>query len=231
MDYLKNNINEVREQIQKSASKARRSTKEITLVSVTKTVEAEMIKKAIEYGILVIGENKIQEAKEKKGDIKAAVKWHMIGHLQTNKVKDAVTLFDMIQSVDSLKLALEIDKRAGQAGKIMKILLEVNVSAEESKFGLKENDVIPLLKEIAKFDHLKVKGLMTMAPFTNNEALIRKTFSDLRLLKEKIKQENIKKIDCKHLSMGMSHDYPIAIEEGATMIRVGSAIFGKYANR
>jgi len=222
---IKENLEKIQETIAQAAQKSGRSPQEITLVAVTKTMPVEIIKQAISYGIRIIGENKIQEAKTKKAAITEEIKWHMIGHLQTNKVKDAVQIFDLIHSVDSLKLALEINKKAADLNKIMPILLEVNISQEPSKYGLTKDDTSYLLEKIAHLNNIKIKGLMTMAPYEAPETEIRKIFSELRELKNKIREQKINNIAMDYLSMGMSSDYHLAIEEGANMVRIGSALF------
>jgi hypothetical protein len=188
----------------------------VTLVAVTKTVPPERVDEALAAGITVFGENKIQEAKAKIPAVSSRARWHFIGHLQTNKARDAVELFDLIHSVDSLKLAGELNKCAERAGKTQPILLEVNMSGEASKFGVKPGDVPALVAEVSRFPRLELRGLMTVPPFGRDA---RPFFRQLRQLRDEI--------GLRDLSMGMSHDYEIAIEEGATLIRLGTAIFGE----
>jgi len=199
------------------------------LVAVTKTATVEQIKEAISAGVKTIGENKVQEAKGKyqvlSADI-ADIEWHLVGHLQTNKVKYAIEIFDLIHSVDSIKLAEEIDKRSLQFGIMTNILVEVNVSGEETKYGIKPEEVEPFLKEISEFSRIKVRGLMTIAPIAEDKEEVRPYFRKLRELSEKIENKNIKNVKMDYLSMGMTDDFEVAIEEGANMVRIGRGIFG-----
>ncbi|MGB2783762.1 MAG: YggS family pyridoxal phosphate-dependent enzyme, partial [Atribacterota bacterium] len=212
--------------IKKAALKADRNPEEIKLVAVTKTATIEQIEEAIKTGVKIIGENKVQEAKEKYQIITADIEWHLVGHLQTNKVKYAVEIFDCIHSVDSIKLAEEIDKRSLQFGKTTNVLVEVNVSGEETKCGIKPEEVEPFLKEISKFSRIRVRGLMTIAPMVEDKEEVRPYFRKLRELSKEIKSKNIKNVRMDYLSMGMSEDFEIAIEEGANMVRIGRGIFG-----
>lgn len=189
----------------------------IKLVAVTKTRTIEEIKKAIEFGITCISENRVQEAKQKFPFL-TKVEKHMIGHLQNNKVKLAVELFDMIQSVDSIRLAEEIDKRCKAVGKVMPVLIEINIGNEESKYGVNPEDIKNFLKEVSQFENLEVEGLMCIAPFVKAEET-RPYFRKMKRLFDSLG-------NLKWLSMGMSNDYKIAIEEGSNMVRIGSAIFG-----
>ena len=198
----------------------------VKLVAAAKTRSIEEIKQAIEAGVDAIGENYIQEAEEKYSRLKGNARFHFIGHLQTNKVKKAVELFDMIQTVDSLNVAKEIDKRCKDISKIMPILIEVNSGKEENKDGCMPENVESLIKEISKLKNLKVKGLMTMAPFFDNPEKDRPFFRLTKRLFDKIKGLNIPNVDMEILSMGMTDSYKIAIEEGSNMIRIGTKIFG-----
>ena len=213
---IEENIEEIKKEISRN----------IRLVAATKTRTIEEIKQAIEAGITDIGENYIQEAKEKYSKLKGNIRFHFIGHLQTNKVKKAVELFDMIQTVDSLNIAKEIDKRCKDISKIMPILVEVNSGKEENKDGCMPESVESLIKEISKLKNLKVKGLMTMAPFFDNPEKDRPFFRLTKRLFDKIKGLNIPNVDMEILSMGMTDTYKIAIEEGSNMIRIGTKIFG-----
>jgi hypothetical protein len=195
------------------------------IVAVTKNVEVPQIIEAIEAGITDIGENRVQEAKAKFAEIKSRfpdVKWHMIGHLQKNKVKAALLMFDVIQSVDSFELAEEIDKRANR---MVECFIEVNTTGEESKYGINPNDLFELLKSISNLKNIKVAGLMTMGPLTQDKYLIRRSFRKLRELRDRAQAGGFPEV--KHLSMGMSNDYPLAIEEGSDIIRIGRAIFSR----
>lgn len=219
------NLQVVRERISSACERVGRNPEEITLIVVTKTIDPERINEAIDAGAKHIGENRVQEAWEKFPAIKPATR-HLIGHLQTNKTKRAVQIFDWIQSVDSFHLAEKIDQEASKLGKTIPILLEVKTSPEETKYGVSVSETMALVEKISTFDHLRIKGLMTIAPFTDDEKTVRKSFQGLRNLRDAIKQAKITGVEMKHLSMGMSSDFEIAVEEGATMVRIGTAIFG-----
>jgi len=203
-----------------------RNSEEIKLVAVTKTASIEQIEEAINAGVKIIGENKVQEAKEKYQILSSDIEWHLVGHLQTNKVKYAIEIFDLIHSVDSIKLAKEIDRRSLQFGMITNVLVEVNVSGEETKYGIKPEEVEPFLKEISEFPRIKVKGLMTIAPIVEDKEEVRPYFRKLRELSKEMKSKNIENVKMDYLSMGMTEDFEIAIEEGANMVRIGRGIFG-----
>ena len=226
MKAIKKNLEIIKEKIKKAALKADRNPEEIKLVAVTKTATIEQIKDAINAGIKIIGENKVQDAKEKYQILNANTEWHLIGHLQTNKVKYAIEIFDCIQSVDSIKLAKEIDKRSLQFGKAASVLIEVNVSGEKTKYGIKPEEVEPFIKEISEFSRIRVSGLMTIAPIAEDQEEVRPYFRKLRNLFKEIKGKNIKNIKMDYLSMGMTDDFEVAIEEGANMVRIGRGIFG-----
>ncbi|MFB0527491.1 MAG: YggS family pyridoxal phosphate-dependent enzyme [bacterium] len=223
---IRENLERIKEKIRLKSELVGRDPQEITLVAVTKTVEADRIEEAIAAGVNIIGESRVQEAKEKYGKVEGRIIWHLVGHLQRNKAKDAVKIFDLIHSVDSAKLAKEIDKQAKKTGKIQKILVEVNVSGEESKYGLSPEEVITFLKEASGLPNIKVEGLMTMAPLYENPEDCRPCFRKLKELGEEIKAENIKNVEMVYLSMGMSNDFEVAIEEGSNIVRIGRAIFG-----
>ncbi len=226
METIKNNLEIINKKIKKAALKVNRNPEEIKLVTVTKTATTEQIEEAINAGIKIIGENRVQDAKKKYQIITAEVEWHLIGHLQTNKAKYAVEIFNCIHSVDSIKLAQEIDKRSLQFGKIMDVLVEVNVSGEETKYGIKSEEVETFLKEISEFPRIRIRGLMTIAPIVEEKEEVRPYFRKLKELSEKIKSKNIENIKMDYLSMGMTEDFEIAIEEGANMVRIGRGIFG-----
>ncbi len=226
MEKIKNNLEIINEKIKKAAFKVNRNPQEIKLVAVTKTTTIEQIKEAISAGVKIIGENKVQEAKEKYQILTTDIEWHLVGHLQTNKVKYAIEIFDLIHSVDSIKLAKEIDRRSLQFGMMTNVLIEVNVSGEETKYGIKPEEVEPFLKEISEFSRIKIRGLMTIAPIVEDKEEVRPYFRKLRELFEKIKIKNIKNIRMNYLSMGMTEDFEVAIEEGANMVRIGRGIFG-----
>lgn len=198
--------------------------REIKLVVVTKNRSVREINQALFIGVKEIGESRVQEAKEKKPQVKKDAKWHMIGHLQRNKVKDAVDLFDMIQSVDSLKLAKKIDSVCKSKNKKIAVLVQVNIAKELQKHGIMEEELFSFLKKISELDNIKVLGLMAIAPVASPKS-VRFYFRKMKRLFEKVKQARMLNIDMKYLSMGMSGDYPIAIQEGANMVRIGSKIF------
>jgi len=223
---IKENLEKIAEKIRLRSELVGRNSGDITMVAVTKTVEEDRIREAIASGVRIIGESRVQEAKEKYGKLGNEVIWHLVGHLQTNKANDAVKIFDLIHSVDSVKLAKEIDKQARKAGKVQKVLIEVNLSGEETKYGLSPEEVIPFLKDISELPNMKVEGLMTMAPFYENPEDCRPYFRKLKELMEEVKARNIENVEMKYLSMGMTNDYEVAIEEGSNMVRIGRAIFG-----
>ncbi|MHC2994843.1 MAG: YggS family pyridoxal phosphate-dependent enzyme [Candidatus Atribacteria bacterium] len=223
---MKTNLEKINERIKKAALKANRNPDEIKLVAVTKTATIEQTKEAISAGVRIIGENKVQEAKKKYQILTGDIEWHLVGHLQTNKVKYAVEIFDLIHSVDSIKLAKEIDKRSLQFGKITNVLVEVNVSGEETKYGIRPEEIELFLGEISKFSGIRVMGLMTIAPIVKNKEEVRPYFKKLRELSKKINNENIKNVKMDYLSMGMTDDFEVAIEEGANMVRIGRGVFG-----
>ncbi|MCD6220678.1 YggS family pyridoxal phosphate-dependent enzyme [bacterium] len=198
----------------------------VELVSATKTRSIEEINQAIKAGVKIIGENYVQEAEEKFRVIGKKVKWHMIGHLQRNKVKKALEIFDMIETVDSIKLAREIDKIAKKKGVIFPVLIEVNSGREEQKSGVLPEDIESFVEEISKFENMKVEGLMTMGPFVKNPEEIKPYFELTRELFEKLKSKNYPNVEMKYLSMGMTDTWKIAIEEGANLVRIGTGIFG-----
>jgi PLP dependent protein len=194
------------------------------IICVSKTFDESVVQEAIDAGIRVFGENKIQEAKRKIPNLKGDFTFHMIGHLQSNKARDAVSLFDLIHSIDKAETAASVDREAARIGKRQKVLVQVNTSGEESKSGIDPADAPDLVKRILDMKNLDLRGLMTMAPFTDDESVIRDTFRSARKLMEAINTSL--GISLNELSMGMSSDYRIAVEEGATMVRIGTAIFG-----
>jgi len=207
-----------------AAERAGRDAETIKLVAVTKNVGIPKIREAITGGVTIIGENRIQEAREKFNEIGSTVQWHFIGHLQTNKVKYLFDIFSLIHSVDSLPLAEEIQKRAEKKGIKTDILIEVNISGEKTKFGILPERVIALARDISKLKNINLKGLMTIPPFSESPEDLRQHFRMLRTLLTDVKKDGIK---INELSMGMSNDFEVAIEEGATIIRIGTAIFGE----
>lgn len=224
--YIQENLKEVKDNIAKAAIKSGRQPEDVTLIAVTKTLPTDVINAAIGFGVADIGENKVQEVTDKYDQIIGGPKWHLIGHLQTNKVKYIIDKVAMIHSVDSFRLAEEISKRAEKAGLIMDILVQVNVAEEETKFGLSAEDVQGLVEEIATLPGIKIKGLMTIAPFIDDETELRKYFSQMKEIFETLKKTMYNKADMTYLSMGMTNDYEIAIEEGANMVRIGTGLFG-----
>ena len=228
MKFIKENIQAVNEKIENAALKSNRNKDDITLLGVTKTVDTDAILEAINCGITNVGENKPQELARKYEVIGDKVKWHLIGTLQTNKVKYIIDKVSMIHSLDRESLCEEIQKRAEKIDRKIDCLVQVNISKEESKHGLEVEDAIEFIKNVSNnYKNINIKGLMTMAPFTANEDEIRKVFRGLKDLSLEIKDLNIPRVTMDELSMGMSNDYEIAIEEGATIVRVGTSIFGK----
>lgn len=225
--YIAANINKIRQRIAAAAARVNRVPDSIKLLAVTKTVSPSAIAQALDAGVTMLGENYVQEAKEKIAVMEKRVQWHMIGHLQTNKAKYAVNLFDYIHSVDRPELAEEINKRARRAGRKINILIEVNVSGEKTKNGIPAIHAVDLIKNISPLENVSIKGLMTMAPYSDNPEKSRPYFSELKNLQKKIIQEGITGILMEELSMGMTDDFEIAIEEGATIVRIGRAIFGE----
>lgn len=226
MKYLKENLEELILDIEESAKKVGKTKEDIKLVGVTKTIDLDVIEEAIRLGLTDIGENRVQELTDKMDNINEDVNFHMIGHLQSNKVKDIIGRVELIHSLDRKSLAKEINKRAKQNDISVDALIQVNISGEESKFGLEPKDVKKFIEDIEKYGNINIRGLMTIAPHTNDEKVIRETFSRLRKLSEDIEKSNYKNVSMDYLSMGMTNDYKIAIEEGANIIRVGRKIFG-----
>lgn len=218
------NYNRILDEIHEVASSCGRSPEDITLIAVSKTFDESVVQGAIDAGIRVFGENKVQEARSKIPRLKGDFVFHMIGHLQSNKARDAVRLFDMIHSIDSIGTAAKVDSEAGAAGKKQKVLIQVNASGEESKSGVEPVLAIELARQIVGLKNLYLRGLMTMAPFTDDIEVIRSSFRKTRETLELVNKEL--GLELRELSMGMSSDYRIAVEEGATLVRVGTAIFG-----
>jgi len=220
---IRDNLLKVRERIERAAQRAGRDPKEIKLVAVSKMVEVDRIKEAIEAGVSILGENYVQEAQEKIEALGKPVSWHFIGHLQSNKAKYAVRLFDVIHSLDSIPLAEELSRRAEQPDRVIRVMIEVNLSKEATKFGTDEERVLNLARRIQNLGHLSLEGLMTMPPYFDSPEMSRPYYVALRELEDRMIKDGI---PLKELSMGMSNDFEIAIEEGATYVRVGTAIFG-----
>ncbi|MBU5314156.1 YggS family pyridoxal phosphate-dependent enzyme [Tissierella carlieri] len=224
---IQSNIIMIEENMEKALKKSGREGEKVELIAVTKTIDIDRINETIRVGISNIGENKVQELEKKYDLIGDTVNYHMIGHLQTNKVKNIIGKTRLIHSLDRLSLAKELDKRSKNNAIVTDVLIQVNVAEEESKFGLKVEEVLYFIEEILDFKNIKIRGLMTIAPNTTDEILLRKIFRTLYNLKENIKNKNYENLSMDYLSMGMTNDYELAIEEGSNMIRVGSAIFGK----
>lgn len=223
---LKDQLQEVEKRIQAACDRAGRKREEVTLIAVSKTKPVETLQEAYDLGVRIFGENKVQELTAKYEALPKDIHWHMIGHLQTNKVKYIIDKAELIHSVDSLKLAETIEKEAAKHDRIADILVEVNVAEEESKFGMKMEEVIPFVEKVSAFPHVRVRGLMTIAPFVEDPEENRSIFADLHKLYIDIKKKNHDNDTVSVLSMGMTNDYEVAIEEGATMVRVGTGIFG-----
>ena len=225
---MKTQITTIQERIRLAANSAGRIPGTVRLVAVSKTVPAERVRDAVEAGIVLLGENYIQEAREKIEILQELdVSWHYIGHLQSNKAKYAVRLFDLIHSVDSLKLAQELEKQAAKNGKVQDILIQVNTGKETSKSGIYEEETLNLVRQAGEMEHLSVKGLMTLPPYFNAPEKVRPYFKALRELRDRIQAEDLPGVFMNELSMGMTGDFEAAIQEGATLVRIGTAIFGE----
>jgi len=220
------NIEKIRQRIAAACARSGREPHSVALMAVTKTVPAERILQAVDTGITLLGENYVQEAREKHELLGGRARMHLIGHLQTNKAKYAVRLFDCVHSVDRLELAQELNKRAKAVNRTMDILIEVNVSGEETKNGVSPAQVRELIGRIAGLENLSVRGLMTMAPYSDDPETSRPYFQALRQLRDDIAREEIPRVQMAELSMGMTDDFEVAIEEGSTIVRIGRAIFG-----
>ncbi|MDO4482544.1 MAG: YggS family pyridoxal phosphate-dependent enzyme [Bacillota bacterium] len=227
MSRIHENLDALEKRIQDACEKCGRKREEVLLIGVTKTRTADEVNEAVSWGITDVGENKVQEIMDKYDHVPGNVKWHMIGHLQTNKVKYIIDKVSLIHSVDKLKLAEEIDKRAKEHGITADVLIEVNAAGEESKFGTDIAGAKKLIEDVReKCKNVRIKGLMTIAPFTEEPEDVRVYFKELKALFDEYKDIKDDNMDFEHLSMGMSGDFEVAIEEGATMVRVGTAIFG-----
>lgn len=224
---LKENLELVEKKIQEACARSNRRREDVTLIAVSKTKPVEMLKEIYDCGQRVFGENKVQEMDDKIPMLPSDISWHLIGHLQRNKVKYIVDKAALIHSVDSERLAKTIQDEAVKKDCIVPILIEVNVAEEESKFGVKPEDTEALIRSIASFDHIQIKGLMTIAPYVKDPEENRKVFSQLKQLSVDIAGKNINNVTMNVLSMGMTNDYEVAVEEGATMVRVGTGIFGE----
>ena len=224
---LKNNYLYVEKRVEEACKRAGRKREDVTLIAVSKTKPLSMVREIHSLNVIDFGENKVQELCDKYDKMEEKVNWHLIGHLQRNKVKYIVDKVKMIHSVDSFRLASQIDSEAKKKNVIVDILIEVNVAGEETKYGVSVEEVSPLIVEISSLQNVRVKGLMTIAPFVENPEENRVHFRKLRQLAVDIKKKNIDNVTMNELSMGMTNDFEVAIEEGATLVRVGTAIFGE----
>ncbi|MCG8541065.1 MAG: YggS family pyridoxal phosphate-dependent enzyme [Clostridia bacterium] len=227
MNRIETNINFIKNNINNACKKINRNPEEINLIAVTKTIDTEQMNAALKMGIKIIGENKVQEIMEKYDKIEYETQWHMIGHLQTNKVKYIIDKVDLIHSVDSIRLAKEIDKRAKKINKIIDILIQINVADEETKFGLSSNKIDNTIKEISDLGNIRVQGLMAMVPYVEDPEVVRPYFKKMKKIYDSLKNSSFQKVSMNYLSMGMTNDYMVAIEEGSNMIRIGTGIFGE----
>jgi len=225
---MKERLEQIQRRIRNAAESCGRNADEIRLVAVSKTMPQEKLVQAIEAGVETLGENYVQEAREKFNALYALpVSWHFIGHLQSNKAKYVVKIFNLIHSVDSLKLAAELHKQAKKINKIQDVLIQINIAEETTKSGIQVEESIGIIREISRFDNVAIKGLMTMPPYFNAPEKVKPFFKALRELREDIKKKNIPNVSMAELSMGMTGDFEVAIQEGATLVRIGTAIFGE----
>lgn len=222
---IKNNLKAIKNRIKSAAQRSNRSAKDITLLAVTKYVTLDDMRSAIDAGITVVGENKVQAAKNKFFQIGPVVGWHMIGHLQTNKARQAAAIFSMVQSVDSTRIADALDKESGHLNRKLEVLVEVNIGREESKFGISPEQTKQLVDYVKQKEHLSLRGLMVMAPYVENPELARPYFKTLNELFQEIKIEQNFGQKWDTLSMGMTNDFEVAIEEGSTLVRIGTGLF------
>ncbi len=221
---IRENLQRVRERMAEAALSVGRDPSDVLLVAVSKTVEPERIVEAVEAGVTDLGENRVQEAREKIERLGRLARWHLVGTLQRNKARHAVRLFDMIQSLDSVPLAEELEKRASREGKRIDVLVEVKTSPEETKHGVEVEGLEALVQKVLQLEHLNLEGLMTIAPYSEDPEAARPYFRSLRELRDQVEERC--GVPIRHLSMGMSGDFEVAIQEGATMVRIGTAIFG-----
>jgi PLP dependent protein len=220
------NYRRIMERIIDAAARVGRNPGGIRLLAAAKSQDIELVRTAIDAGVALIGENYVQEAQEKKANIRQAVEWHMIGHLQRNKAKAAVSLFDVIESLDSLALARALDKEGGKRGAKVRAYIEVNLGGESSKSGVPPSELSLLIEGASELPHLEIAGLMTVPPMSETPEQARRYFRELRELSENLNAKKILNVHIRELSMGMTHDYTVAVEEGATIVRIGTALFG-----
>jgi len=222
-ETIRDRLLRVQDRIHTAALRVGRDASSVTLVAVSKAMAVEAIREAVEAGVAILGENRVQEARDKIATLSGIARWHLVGHLQTNKAKLAVQLFDLIHSLDSLKLAQALDRHGQELAKPVRCLIEMNLGGEENKSGMTEDGVRPLLEAAGNLRHLRIEGLMALPPFLPDPEQIRPYFRRLRTLRDKLRDEGFPLAE---LSMGMTHDFEVAIEEGATLVRIGTAIFG-----
>lgn len=223
---IADNLSQIEEKIALACERAGRSREEVKLIAVSKTKPVEDIQEAIAYGVRSFGENKVQELKEKMEILGEELDWHLIGHLQTNKVKYIVGKVSLIHSLENMRLAEALDKEAKKRKTTVDVLVEVNVAKEDSKFGIKPEDAEGFIRQVSEFENIRIKGLMTVAPYTDMSEENRKYFKELKKIMVDLNSKNIHNVNMDVLSMGMTGDYEVAIEEGATLVRVGTGIFG-----
>jgi len=224
---IKYNIADILKNVEASANKVGKTLDDITVIAVTKTVDYKRANEAIEAGLNNLGENRVQEFMNKYEQMdNSNINWHIIGHLQTNKVKYIINKVKLIHSLESLSLAEEINKRSKQNGVVTEVLIELNIGEEESKFGIKINELIDFIKSVENLEYIKIVGLMTVAPYAENKEDVRWVFKEMKNLYDVVSNMSFKNVQMKYLSMGMTNDYDVAIEEGSNVIRIGTAIFG-----
>lgn len=226
MASIRENLSKIQDRIAVAADRSGQNPHSVCLVAVSKTKPVDLILEAIDAGITDVGENRVQEANSKRDQINRSVRWHLVGHLQTNKVKQALQIFDLIHSVDSLRLLAEIDRRSAQLGRQTDVLIQVNTSAEPSKYGIEPDQTLNLIEASLDYTHVRIRGLMTIGVFLPNLEAVRPSFVLLRELREKILAWQFPGVEMEYLSMGMTNDFEVAIEEGANLVRIGTAIFG-----
>lgn len=231
MTDIYKNLQQIRQRIFQASQRCGRQADNIEIVAVAKSATPEQVDEAIRCGIKIIGENRVQEAVQKRPRVARTASWHMVGHLQTNKVRKALQLFDLIHSVDSLHLAEKLQIECEKQQRLVEILVQINTSGEESKFGIHPKDAYTFVREIAGFPCVRVQGLMTIGAFVEDEATIRDCFRMLRRLSLEFAAAKLNNVRMQYLSMGMSNDFEIAVEEGANLLRLGRAIFGPRVNR
>ena len=224
---IRENILAVQNRVAGAAERAERDPGSIQVVAVSKTQPLSSIRDAIVAGVTHVGENRVQEATSKHNQLRDTVKWHLVGHLQTNKVKQALQIFDLIHSVDSVRLLAEINRRSARLCRQTKVLVEVNTSGEESKYGIKPDEALSFMERSSEHAHIRIEGLMTIGRFLPQAEAVRPSFAMLRQLQDKIREQHYPNVEMKYLSMGMTNDFEVAIEEGANIVRIGTAIFGK----